>query len=77
MLRPMENRNQSIVSFGGHGEEQVTMNRQGKANVRGEKPPVINPKELSNEELEYIIRTGQLPPRLNNQAPPVKPKVPQ
>ena len=24
---------------------------------------MINPKDLTNEELEFIIRTGQLPPR--------------
>jgi hypothetical protein len=28
-------------------------------------PPIINPKDLSNEELEYIIKTGQLPPRFS------------
>ncbi len=29
------------------------------------KPPTekINPKEMSNEELEYIIKTGKLPPK--------------
>jgi len=26
--------------------------------------PKINPKDLSNEELEYIIKTGKLPPRI-------------
>ena len=38
--------------------------------------PVINPKELTNEELEYIIKTGQLPPRLNQQpeAPSSRPQ---
>ena len=28
--------------------------------------PKINPKDLTNEELEYIIKSGQLPPRFNN-----------
>ena len=27
--------------------------------------PKINPKDLSNEELEYIIRTGKLPPSVS------------
>lgn len=26
--------------------------------------PKINPKELSNEELEFIIKTGKMPPSL-------------
>eukprot|EP00347_Sterkiella_histriomuscorum_P019386 403341825 len=33
--------------------QQVTIN-----------PSKINPKDLSNEELEYIIKTGKIPPRL-------------
>lgn len=28
--------------------------------------PKINPKELSNEELEFIIWTGKMPPSLQN-----------
>lgn len=34
--------------------------------------PKINPKELSNEELEFIIRTGKMPPSIQgkeNQQP--------
>ena len=27
--------------------------------------PKINPKELSNEELEFIIKTGKLPPKFS------------
>jgi len=33
--------------------------------------PVINPKELTNEELEYIIKNGKLPPRLDQFSKPV------
>jgi hypothetical protein len=25
--------------------------------------PKVDPKQLSNEELEYIIKTGKLPPK--------------
>jgi len=28
--------------------------------------PKLNPKDLSNEELEFIIRTGKMPPSLVN-----------
>ena len=27
----------------------------------------MNPKDLSNEELEYVIRTGKMPPKFNSQ----------
>ena len=29
----------------------------------------INPKDLTNEELEYVIKTGKVPPRLDNSLP--------
>ena len=37
--------------------------------------PVINPKHLSNEELEYVIKTGKVPPKystskLTSESPP-------
>lgn len=60
-----------------HGSNDQMMNEQ-TLNKQGKKPipqkmgmggsgmmPMINPKELSNEELEFIIKTGSLPPRLN------------
>jgi hypothetical protein len=28
--------------------------------------PKINPKDLTNEELEYIIKTGKLPQKYEN-----------
>ena len=28
--------------------------------------PKLNPKELSNEELEFIIKTGKMPPSLSS-----------
>lgn len=50
--------------------DQATLNKQGQPvpppNQKG--LPVVNPKELSNDELEYIIQTGQLPPRFQSQS---------
>jgi hypothetical protein len=49
-------------------EEGQTLNKQGQVPLPSKGGlPIVNPKELTNEELEYIIQTGQLPPRYNNQ----------
>jgi len=58
---------------------EQTLNKHGQippSKGKGVMMPVINPKELTNEELEYIIKTGQLPPRLNQQpsAPSSRPQ---
>lgn len=59
-----QERNSSIISFGANecSNNEQTLNKEGKV---PSKPKAINPKDLSNEELEYIIKTGSLPPRLN------------
>ena len=49
--------------------QEQTLNKQGQIPVPKDQKPVnqvskINPKDLSNEELEYIIKTGKLPQRL-------------
>ena len=44
----------SLVSFG-QPLQELTLNKQGKIPQGKQK---INPKDLSNEELEYIIKTG-------------------
>jgi hypothetical protein len=69
---------QGICTFG----ENTTNNSQQSSNVlqditltkQGNIPsakggPKINPKDLSNQELEYIIRTGKLPPKYSQQPP--------
>ena len=61
----------SVVSFGQQNAlQEITLNKQGKIPEKNLKSlvnalPKINPKDLSNEELEFIIRTGQLPQRFN------------
>jgi hypothetical protein len=54
--------------------QELTLNKQGKVPQKDQKNlvnnmPKINPKDLSNEELEFIIKTGKLPPKFNNQPP--------
>ncbi|CDW74073.1 UNKNOWN [Stylonychia lemnae] len=46
--------------------QDLTLNKQGQIPQSKDSKllPKINPKDLSNEELEYIIRTGKLPPRI-------------
>jgi hypothetical protein len=75
---PLFRPQQSTMSFGtAQGERRLeyedlevdqTLNKQGQPvpppNQKG--LPLVNPKELSNEELEYIIQTGQLPPRFQS-----------
>ncbi len=34
----------------------------------------INPKDLTNEELEYVIQTGHLPPKFENKETAPQPK---
>ena len=41
----------------------------GRRNNPGKQAPVFNTKELSDEELERIIRTGQIPARFMPQKP--------
>jgi len=67
---PLSNRNQSIVSFGGENNQseeggeihhETGMQRSAFKRANTAKPqsmPVVNPKDLSNDELEYIIKTG-------------------
>ena len=45
----------------------MPLNPNQKQGVSG-LPPKLNPKDLSNEELEYIIKTGKLPPRIQDSA---------
>jgi hypothetical protein len=49
--------------------QELTLTKDGKVSVPGKGSLIgkINPKELSNDELEFIIKTGKLPPRLMQQ----------
>jgi hypothetical protein len=56
-----ENESSSLVASSMSNMNDVTLNRQGQIPQKGGGSlagPLINPKELTNEELEYIIRTG-------------------
>ena len=46
--------------------QELTLNKEGQVAI-DVKHQKINPKDLSNDELEYIIKTGKLPPRLVQQ----------
>ena len=61
-LIPPSTRSNNHVSFSG----EDTM---GRRNNPGKQAPVFNTKELSDEELERIIRTGQIPARFMPQKP--------
>jgi len=57
----IENESSSLVASSMSNMNDVTLNRQGQIPQKGGGSlagPLINPKELTNEELEYIIRTG-------------------
>lgn len=54
----MNSANQSYSSQ--MDQNTLTKNGRQKKDSITEK---INPKDMSNEELEYIIKTGKLPPK--------------
>ena len=64
-LRELSN---SVKSTGRMGVDEGSSTRKlnGELKEGSFVKPKLNPKDLSNEELEYIIRTGKLPTVFSN-----------